>query len=48
MGMPGNPMRDETLHDKFLRCVTTGGLDQPQAPALLRHLDGIESAKTAL
>ena len=48
MGMPGNPMSDETLHYKFLRCVTTGGLDQPQATTLLRHLDGIESAKTAL
>jgi 2-methylcitrate dehydratase PrpD len=48
MGMPGNPMSDETLHEKFLRCVATGGLDQPQATALLRHLDGIESAKTAL
>ena len=48
MGMPGNPMSDEALHEKFLLCVATGGLDQLEATALLRHLDRIESAKTAL
>ena len=48
MGMPGNPMSDERLHDKFLRCAAIGGLDQSRAKALLRHLDGIESAPRAM
>lgn len=48
MGMPGNPMSDEWLHGKFLRCAATGGLDQSKAKALLQHLDGIESAPRAL
>lgn len=48
MGMPGNPMSDERLHEKFLRCAAIGGLDQSRAKALLRHLDGIESAPRAM
>ena len=48
MGMPGNPMSDAWLHDKFLRCVATGGLEQSDAQALLRRLADIESAPRAL
>ena len=48
MGMPGNPMSDERLRDKFLRCAAAGGLDRSEARALLRHLDRIESAPRPL
>ncbi len=44
MGMPGNPMSDADLHEKFLRCAAIGGLARAKADALLRHLVGIESA----
>ena len=41
-------MSDAWLHDKFLRCVATGGLEQSDAQALLRRLADIESAPRAL
>ncbi len=48
MGMPGNPMSDADLHEKFLRCAAIGGLARAKADALLRHLVGIESARPPL
>ncbi len=47
-GMPGNPMSDEELHEKFLRCCEAGGLDRTGAEALHRHLAGLEGAPFAL
>ena len=43
-GMPGNPMSDEQLHNKFLRCATVGGVDPDRATNLLKYLKNIESA----
>jgi 2-methylcitrate dehydratase PrpD len=48
MGMPGNPMSDADLHEKFRRCAAAGGLAPPKAEALLKHLVGIESAPSPL
>jgi 2-methylcitrate dehydratase PrpD len=43
-GMPGNPISDELLHDKFRRCAAAGGLPDEQARALLERLRRIETA----
>ncbi len=43
-GMPGNPMSDEELHEKFFRCTAAGGLEHGSATDLLRDLTNIESA----
>ena len=42
-GMPGNPMSDDQLHGKFLRCTAVGGLTDEQATALLKCLTTIET-----
>jgi 2-methylcitrate dehydratase PrpD len=47
-GMPGNPMSDDQLHNKFLRCTTVGGLHREQATALLQHLTSIESVPSGM
>ena len=43
-GMPGNPISDDLLHDKFRRCTTAGGLPDERARALLERLMRIETA----
>ena len=48
MGMPGNPMSDEQLYDKFLRCAAVGGLEQDRANALLNYMANLESASLGL
>ena len=48
LGMPGNPLSDALLHEKFLRCAAAGGLDGAAARALSDHVAGIESAPKAL
>ena len=42
-GMPTNPMSDEELNDKFLRCGAAGGMQYGRANNLLKHLRNIES-----
>lgn len=42
-GMPGNPMSDDQLHEKHLRCAAIGGLEHSRANALLTYLINIES-----
>ena len=42
-GMPDNPMRDDQIDDKFLRCMAAGGLDPGRATNLLKYLKNIES-----
>jgi len=46
-GMPGNPLTDERLHEKFLRCAEAGGIDALRARGLLEHLDALEKAPLA-
>ena len=46
-GMPGNPLTDERLHEKFLRCAETGGIDDLRARDLLAHLEELEKAPLA-
>lgn len=48
MGMPGNPMSDAALHEKFLRCSAAGGLPPTKATELLKHLVAIEFASSPL
>ena len=47
-GMPGNPMSDDQLHGKFLRCTAAGGLTDEQATALLKCLTTIETLSSDL
>jgi len=47
-GMPGNPMSDQALADKFHACMAAGGLAGTDAEALLAHLNGIEAATSPL
>jgi 2-methylcitrate dehydratase PrpD len=46
-GMPGNPLSDERLHEKFLRCAVAGGVDGIRAQGLLEHLNALEKAPLA-
>ena len=46
-GMPGNPLPDERLHEKFLRCAASGAIDASRAQALLSHLLTLEDAPRA-
>jgi 2-methylcitrate dehydratase PrpD len=46
-GMPGNPLADERLHGKFLRCAASGGIDARRARRLLLHLTTLEGAPRA-
>jgi len=46
-GMPGNPLTDGRLHEKFLRCAETGGVDDLRARDLLEHLIALEKAPLA-
>jgi 2-methylcitrate dehydratase PrpD len=46
-GMPGSPLSDEQLHEKFVRCAGRGGIDVPRALGLLEHLVTIEKAPRA-
>lgn len=46
-GMPGNPLTDERLHEKFLRCTEAGGIVDLRARGLLEHLDALERAPLA-
>jgi 2-methylcitrate dehydratase PrpD len=46
-GMPGSPLSDEQLHEKFVRCAGRGGIDVPRALGLLEHLVTIEKATRA-
>ena len=48
VGMPANPMSDEQLHEKFLRCTSFGGLQHDYAVSLLKHLTEIESMPSGL
>ena len=48
VGMPGNPMSDAVLHEKFRRCATVGGLNSATAEALLLHMTDIELAHSPL
>lgn len=43
-GMPGNPMSDDQLHAKFLRCAAAGGVQEAERVRLLAHLNEIERA----
>ncbi|MBI3370896.1 MAG: MmgE/PrpD family protein [Betaproteobacteria bacterium] len=47
-GTPGNPLTDERLHEKFLRCAKAGGIDDAEARALLEHMVALENASLAL
>ena len=47
-GMPGNPMSDDQLNRKFLRCTAVGGLRPDQSATLLKHLTTIESVQSGL
>ena len=47
-GMPGNPLTDERLREKFLLCAASGGFDPRRARDLLDHLWAIEDAPCAL
>ena len=47
-GMPGNPMSDDQLHDKFMRCTAAGGLTHGEGVTLLKHLTAIESVPSEL
>jgi hypothetical protein len=42
--MPGNPLSDERLHEKFLRCAAAGGIEPLRARELLSQLDSLQSA----
>lgn len=42
-GMPGNPMSDDQLHEKYLRCAAVGGIEHGRAITLLAYLTHIES-----
>ena len=42
-GMPGNPLSDGQLHDKFLRCAAAGGVTRGAAMTLLDNLTTIET-----
>jgi 2-methylcitrate dehydratase PrpD len=44
LGMPGNPIGDAALYEKFRRCATWGGLSPGQCDALLGHLLELDSA----
>jgi len=46
-GMPGNPLTDAHLHQKFLRCAKAGGIDDLRARELLVHLAALEEAPLA-
>ncbi len=48
MGMPGNPMSDSALREKFLRCATAGGSSPTEADELLKHLLAIEFAPSPM
>ena len=48
MGMPANPMSDDRLHDKFLRCTKFGGLHHDQSTTLLKQLTNIEAVPSGL
>lgn len=47
-GMPENPMSDERLDRKFIRCAVAGGFDAAAAGALLAHLRNIDTAAVPL
>jgi len=47
MGMPSNPMSDDQIHDKFMRCTAVGGMLSDQSTTLLKHLATIELASSA-
>jgi len=42
-GMPANPMSDEELNDKFLRCGAAVGMEHGRTHNLLKYLINIES-----
>ncbi len=46
--MPGNPLTDERLHEKFLRCAEAAGSIDDVRGDLLDHLWAIEDAPCAL
>ena len=46
-GMPGNPLTDQRLHEKFLRCAEAGAIDGTEARGLLEHLDALERVPLA-
>lgn len=47
-GMPGRPLSDEHLREKFLCCAQAGGIPHAEARHLLGHLERIETAVTPL
>jgi 2-methylcitrate dehydratase PrpD len=47
-GMPGNPMTDDALQAKYLRCCEVGGVAQMGAKMLLEHLLSLEARASAL
>jgi 2-methylcitrate dehydratase PrpD len=47
-GMPGNPMTDEQLHQKFAHCASFGGLSPDHSTKLIEHLMEIESKRSAI
>lgn len=46
-GMPGNPLSDLHLQQKFLRCAAAGRIDDLRARELLEHLVAMEDAPLA-
>jgi hypothetical protein len=46
--MPGNPMSDRRLHEKFLTGARAGGVGTEEARVLLAHFTGLENATSAL
>ncbi|MCC6197537.1 MAG: MmgE/PrpD family protein [Burkholderiales bacterium] len=46
-GMPGNPLNDADLHQKFLRCTAAAAIDDARARGLLEHLAALEDAPKA-
>jgi 2-methylcitrate dehydratase PrpD len=47
-GMPGNPMSDAALHEKFRRCAAAGGSSRTETDELLKHLLAVEFAPSPL
>ena len=46
-GMPGNPLTDARLQQKFLQCAGAGGVEFARAQRLLAHLVALDDAPVA-
>ncbi len=46
-GMPGNPLTERQLYDKYFRCCEVGGMEKDHAKSLLEHLLNLETENSA-